>query len=128
MVVVTGVNMKTRDGHPGGPTLLTCEPLRTGNHNQTFATTPSVDHGIARHMQDGGVPRRRDVGILENSFDAQHVGAVSSTQYLWSGADERIETLVKPGRDACSDLSGNTGTPRAPRACVWLLRRCGESP
>ena len=96
-LVVTGVNMKIEQGHSGTPSLLTCAPLVANQYNVTHATTASVDHIIAQHMQDGGLPRRLDLGVSNDSTDPQHNGLSNEHERIfWSGDNELIETIIKP--------------------------------
>ncbi|MEM9188279.1 MAG: DUF1552 domain-containing protein [Myxococcota bacterium] len=97
MLVVTGVDSKVEGGHPGAPSLLTCTPLVANQYGVTHATSASVDHVIARHMQDGGAARRLDVGVHDESTDPSASGRSNShVRTFWSGEDELIETLIKP--------------------------------
>jgi hypothetical protein len=66
-LVITGLNMKTEGGHPGTASLFTCTPLIADEYGITHGTTPSVEHIIGRHMQDGGLARRLDLAINTNS-------------------------------------------------------------
>lgn len=96
-LVITGVNSKVASGHPGAPSLLTCSSLTTDQYGLTSATAASVDHVIARHMQDGRTPRRFDVGIADASLDlgARNVSD-EPTQVFWSGNDEHIPSIIHP--------------------------------
>jgi Protein of unknown function (DUF1552) len=96
-LVVTGVNMKIEQGHSGTPSLLTCAPVIPNQYGVTHATTPSVDHVIAQHMQDGGLARRLDLGVSNSSTDDASNGLSNEHERIfWSGDDELIETIVKP--------------------------------
>ena len=96
-LVVTGVNMKIQHGHPGTPSLLSCTPVVENQYGVTHATSPSVDHVIAQHMQDGGLARRLDLGVSNTSTDDEHNGLSNEHERVfWSGDDELIETIVKP--------------------------------
>ncbi len=96
-LVVTGVNMKTQHGHDGTPSLLTCNPVVPNQYGITHATTASVDHVIAQHMQDGGLARRLDLGVSNDSTNDSHNGLSQEHERIfWSGDDELIETIIKP--------------------------------
>jgi len=97
-LVVTGVNMKVEQGHPGTPSLLTCSPVVANQYGVTHATTASVDHVIAQHMQDGGLARRLDLGVSNDSTSPDFNGLSNEHERVfWSGDDQLIETVVKPG-------------------------------
>ena len=96
-LVVTGVNSKVQHGHDGAPSLLTCTPVRANQYGVTHATTASVDHVIARHMQDGGVARRLDLGVDDRSTSSGGNGLSNEpTRTYWSGNNELIETIIRP--------------------------------
>jgi len=96
-LVVTGVNMKIEQGHSGTPSLLTCTPVVADQYGITHGTTPSVDHVIARHMQDGGLARRLDLGVSTSSTDEASSPLSNEHQRIfWSGDDELIETIIQP--------------------------------
>ncbi|MCA9615213.1 MAG: DUF1552 domain-containing protein [Myxococcales bacterium] len=97
MLVVTGVNSKVESGHSGAPSVLSCSPMVADQYGITHPTTPSVDHVIARHMQDGGPARRFDVGVHDRSLD---LGARSlsddHTRMFWSGDNEHVPSIIHP--------------------------------
>ena len=96
-LVVTGVNMKIEQGHNGTPSLLTCTPVVPNQYDVTHATSASVDHVIAQHMQDGGLARRLDLGVSNDSTNDQHNGLSNEHERVfWSGDDQLIETTIKP--------------------------------
>lgn len=96
-LVVTGVNMKVEQGHSGTPSLLTCTPVVADQYGVTHATTPSIDHLIGQHMQDGGLARRLDLGVSNDSTNDANNGLSSEHERVfWSGDDALIETIIKP--------------------------------
>lgn len=96
-LVVTGVNMKVEQGHAGAPSLLTCSPVIPDQYGITHATTASVDHVIAQHMQDGGLARRLDLGVSNDSTNESSNGLTNEHERIfWSGDDELLETIIKP--------------------------------
>lgn len=116
MLVVTGVNSKVQSGHPGAPSLLTCAPTRANQYGITHATTASVDYLIARHMQDGGVPRRLDVGVDNASLDLRARSLSDEpTQVFWSGDNEHISAIIHPHVALERAFpAGSTPTPTEP--------------
>lgn len=122
-LVVTGVNSKVESGHPGAPSLFTCTPTGANQFNVTHATSPSIDHVIARHMQDGGTPRRIDVGVHDDSTNPDHNGISNShTRTFWSGNNQLIDTWIKPSF-VYERLFPDMGDPGAPAEDVDLRRR-----
>ena len=96
-LVVTGVNMKVEQGHSGAPSLLTCSPVVPNQYGVTHATTASVDHVIGQHMQDGGLARRLDLAVSNDSTNESSNGLTTEHERIfWSGDDELIETVMKP--------------------------------
>jgi hypothetical protein len=96
-LVITGLNMKTLGGHAGTASLFTCTPLIADEYGITHATTPSVEHVIARHMQDGGLARRLDLAINTNSTNPDSNALSEDGEHVfWSGADEQIPSIIKP--------------------------------
>ena len=114
MLVVTGINSKVQSGHGGAPSVLTCTPMVADMYGITHPTTPSVDHVIARHMQDGGAPRRFDVGIEDESTNlaASSVSGDHSRMF-WSGDDEHISSIIHPhfALDRAFPMSDEPGVP-----------------
>jgi hypothetical protein len=97
MLVVTGVNSKTQSGHAGTPSLLTCVPTRANQFGVTHATGPSIDHVIARHMQGGGLPRRLDLGLHDQSTNpAASSLSGDHERVFWSGDNANIPALIHP--------------------------------
>jgi hypothetical protein len=114
MLVVTGVNSKVQSGHPGAPSVLTCTPMIADMYGITHPTTQSVDHLIARHMQDGGAPRRFDVGIEDSSTNLSASSLSGDhSQMFWSGDDEHISSIVHPhfALDRAFPMGSEPGTP-----------------
>ncbi len=96
-LVITGLNMKTEGGHSGTPSLFTCTPLVADQYGITHGTTPSVEHVIARHMQDGGLARRLDLAISTNSTNPDSNGlSEEHERVFWSGDNEQIPSIIKP--------------------------------
>ncbi|MEL6546033.1 MAG: DUF1552 domain-containing protein, partial [Myxococcota bacterium] len=98
LLVLGGIDNKVGNGHDHGPVTLTCTPIQEGANNQTYATSESVEHSIARHMRDGGAPRRLDVGVeWGTSVDPSSTGLSDGhTRVFWSGLNERISTQMRP--------------------------------
>lgn len=96
-LVVTGINMKTEGGHAGTPSLFACTPMVADQYGVTHSTTPSVDHAIARHMQDGGLPRRLDLSVSMDSTNPESNGLSQEFERVfWSGDNEPVESIIKP--------------------------------
>ncbi|MBX3250951.1 MAG: DUF1552 domain-containing protein [Myxococcales bacterium] len=112
MLVVTGVNSKVEGGHPGAPSLLTCAPVVANQHGITHATGASIDHVIARHMQDGGPPRRFDVAI-SGSTTSTSARTLSDehTQVFWAGSNEHIPSIIQPRAALDRAFPGMTTPP-----------------
>ncbi len=114
-LVVTGVDMKVQAGHPGTPSLLTCTPLSANQHNITAATSASIDHVIARHMQDGRAARRLDLGLHGDSMNPGSNGRTTAHERtFWAGPNEVLETLIKPDLAFRTAFPGGSTTPPAP--------------
>ena len=124
MLVVTGVNSKVESGHSGAPSVLTCTPMIADMYGITHPTTASVDHVIARHMQDGGTPRRFDVGIEDASTDltARSLSGDHSRMF-WSGDDEHISSIIHPHVAVERAFPMGTGEPGMPSVDARLVRR-----
>lgn len=124
MLVVTGVNSKVQSGHPGAPSILTCTPLVANEHGITSARSASVDHVIARHMQDGGPARRFDVGVHDQSID---LGARSlsddHTRMFWSGDDEHVPSIIHPHAALDRAFPSTSGEPTEPTVDARTVRR-----
>ncbi len=122
-LVVTGVNSKVLSGHDGAPSILTCQPVGMGQHF-THGTAASVEHVIARHMQDGGVPRRFDLAIEERSLD---LGASSLSnefpRMFWSGNDEAISSIIHPHAALDIAFPASSSAPGEPTVDPRLVRR-----
>lgn len=96
-LVITGLNMKTEGGHAGTPSLFACTPMVADQYGITHSTTPSVDHVIARHMQDGGLARRLDLAVSMNSTNPDSNGLGDDGEHVfWSGDDAHIPSIIKP--------------------------------
>jgi hypothetical protein len=96
-LVITGINMKTQGGHGGTPSLYACTPMVADQYGITHSTTPSVDHAIARHMQDGGLPRRLDLAVSMDSTNPDSNGLSQEFEHVfWSGDNELVESVIKP--------------------------------
>jgi hypothetical protein len=96
-LVITGLNMKTEGGHAGTPSLFTCAPLVADQYGITHGTTPSVEHVIARHMQDGGLARRLDLAVSMESTNPNSNGVSEEHERVfWSGDDEHVPSVIKP--------------------------------
>ncbi len=96
-LVVTGINMKTQGGHAGTPSLFACTPMVADQYGITHSTTPSVEHVIARHMQDGGLARRLDLAVSMDSTNPDSNGlSQEHERVFWSGDDEPVESVIKP--------------------------------
>lgn len=123
-LVITGVNSKIQSGHPGAPSVLTCTPLEADQYGITHPRTASVDHVIARHMQDGGPARRFDVGVHDQSVD---LGARSlsddHTQMFWSGDDEHVPSIIHPHVALDRAFPSTTGEPTEPTVDARTIRR-----
>ncbi|MCU0675769.1 MAG: DUF1552 domain-containing protein [Myxococcota bacterium] len=123
-LVITGVNSKVQSGHPGAPSVLTCTPLEADQYGITHPRTASVDHVIARHMQDGGPARRFDVGVHDQSVD---LGARSlsddHTQMFWSGDDEHVPSIIHPHVALDRAFPSTTGEPTEPTVDARTIRR-----
>ena len=95
--VVSGINSKVEGGHSGAASVFTCTPVIPNQYGITHATTPSIDHIIARHMQDGGPAKRLDLGVANESLDMNSNGiSRDHTQTYWSGDNELLDTHVRP--------------------------------
>ena len=125
-LIITGVNMKIEQGHSGTPSLLSCAPLIADQYGITHATTPTVDHVIAQHMQDGGLARRLDLGVSNDSTNPSSNGLSNEHERIfWSGDDELIETVIKPDLafDRVFPNGPPTGMPTEPTVDYLALRR-----
>ncbi len=125
-LVVTGINMKVASGHAGTPSLFTCTPLVADQYGITHGTTPSVDHVIARHMQDGGLARRLDLGVSMNSTNPDSNGLTDEHERVfWSGDDELIPSIIKPqlAFDTVFPNGPPTGTDPPPSVDYLTIRR-----
>lgn len=126
MNVITGVNSKVEGGHAGAPSILTCAPVVPNQYGVTHATGASIDHVIGRHMQDGGPPRRFDVGVHNGSLDpAVSASSQDHTRIFWAGSDEHIPTIIKPQEafDLAFPGAGMPTPPPEPGVDVESLRR-----
>ncbi|NUO48553.1 MAG: DUF1552 domain-containing protein [Polyangiaceae bacterium] len=125
-LVLTGLNMKTEGGHAGTPSLFTCTPLVADQYGITHGTTPSVEHVIAQHMQDGGLARRLDLGVSMDSTNPDSNGlSQESQQVFWSGDNEQIESVIKPelAFDRVFPNGPPDGTEPRPSVDYLALRR-----
>lgn len=126
MNVITGINSKVESGHSGAPSILTCAPVVANEYGVTHATTASVDHVIGRHMQDGGPPRRFDVGVHNGSLDPEEAAtSLSHTRMFWAGEDEHIPSIIKPQEafDLAFPGAGMPAPPPEPGVDIASLRR-----
>ena len=126
MNVVTGISSKVESGHSGAPSILTCAPVIANQYGVTHATQASIDHVIGRHMQDGGPPRRFDVGIHNGSLNpAESASSNSHTRMFWAGEDEHIPSIIKAQEafDLAFPGAGEPPPPMEPGVDVGALRR-----
>lgn len=127
-LVVTGVDGKVSNGHGSEATVLTCTPKFDDQFGGAHSTSASVDHVIAKHMQDGGLARRLDLSIHDESTDP------SSTRtsrfrgnVFWTGHDEWVESIVNPSVTFDTVFPGGTGAPPPEEPAVdFAARRRGS--
>jgi len=125
-LIVTGVHSSVQSGHDGAPSLLTCTHVGQGQYH-TYGTGPSIDQVIAQHMQDGGLARRLDLAVSQDSTDP-NASPLSNehTRVFWSGDNAGIESIRKP--DLAFDRvfpngPPNGGMPTEPPVDYVALRR-----
>ncbi|MEL6545226.1 MAG: DUF1552 domain-containing protein [Myxococcota bacterium] len=108
LMVIGGVDQKIDDGHWGSAwSCLTCQPKHEwGTENwQIDGAGPSIDHVIGRHIRDGALPRRLDVGV-HSRLDR----TVTDSNLFFAGFREPVSHRLNPG-EIFGDVFPSTDGP-----------------